>query len=52
MSHLFKAAALPNPDFETLENGKTYDILIGENQLYFKEFIFKDFEDFDINDPF
>lgn len=52
MSHLFRVAALPNPDFETLENGKTYDIIIGENQLYFKEFIFKDFEDFDIDDPF
>jgi len=52
LTHLFRVAALPNPDFEILENGKTYFIKFDEKQLRIEEYIFKDFEDFDFDDPY
>jgi hypothetical protein len=52
LTHLFKVAALPNPAFEILENGKTYFIKFDAKQLRIEEYIFKDFEDFDFDDPY
>lgn len=52
IAQLFQIAAIPAQNLKVLETGKTYMIKAGNQGQYIEEYVFKDFEDYDIEAPF